>query len=481
MMAASSGQGEMHAEAVRGSATRGSAACRAGALVVALAACLALSFLLGSCGLPGGPDDTGTATDGARTLALARHEFAGAAEALRDRDRAGFLRWLPGDATAGSAAARGGLAQVYDTLSGLPWRTFTFSVTPLDQAAGVYRIVGSGQLGTAGPADRLAVVRYLALTDAADGAVVAGDRTPEGLRRRYLMALHDPVVLQRPGLIVLADRWARGRARTVLAAADHARPRLVTLGVDISPTVVITVYGSAEDERDALAVTAATPRLVYFSYPPLRVADKSWDVWDVGVMGPWLRDPGISTDAVLTHELAHAYTIRWLDGGERPRALLAEGIAEAAEGAFVTPALREEVATGDQLWPLPESFGSTDVWDGADGEAVSLGYDVGGSLVDYVVWRWGPAHLQRFVQAVAVAEPTEAGMDAALGKALGVDWRAVLLGLAPVRAARRLSLGRATLTSWLRSPEGPIRFSSSAPRCSPWPSSCSSWSARCCR
>ena len=242
------------------------------------------------------------------------------------------------------------------------------------------------------------------------------------------MALHEPVVLQRPGLIVLADRWARGRARTVLTAADRARPRLATLGVDTSPTVVVTVYGSAEDVRDALAVKAATPRLVYFSYPPLRVAKKSWDVWDVGVMGPWLRDPGISTGAVLTHELAHAYTIRWFGGSERPRALLAEGIAEAAEGAFVTPALREEVATGDQLWPLPESFGSEDVWDGASGEAVSLGYDVGGSIVDYVVSRWGPARLRPFVQAVAAAEPTEAGMDAALGEALGVDWRRFYAG-----------------------------------------------------
>ena len=54
---------------------------------------------------------------------------------------------------------------------------------------------------------------------------------------------------------------------------------------------------------------------------------------------------------------------------------------------------------------------------------MSLGYEVGGSLIDYVVWRWGRAHLRSFVQAVAVAEPTEAGMDAALGKALGVDWR----------------------------------------------------------
>jgi hypothetical protein len=214
----------------------------------------------------------------------------------------------------------------------------------------------------------------------------------------------------------------------VLTAAVRARPRLGTLGLNTSPTVVITIFGSAEDVRDALAIKAATPRLVYFSYPPLRVAKKGWDVWDVGVMGPWLRDPAISTDAVLTHELAHAYTIRWFGGSDRPRALLAEGIAEAAEGASVTPALREEVASGDQLWPLPESFGSSDVWDGADTEAVDLGYEVGGSLIDYVVARWGPGRLRPFVEAVAAAEPTRAGMDAALGEALGVDWRQFYAG-----------------------------------------------------
>jgi hypothetical protein len=400
---------------------------RAGMLIVVIASCFALSMLLAACG-PQGGSDAAAAAGRARTLVLARHEFARAADALRAGDRAGFLRWVPVGSGADAAVARRHLAQVFDSISRLPWRTFGFAVTALDQEPGVYRVVGTGQLGAAGPSDRLAVVRYFRLTEAADAAVVTADVTPQELSRRYLMALHDPVVLQRQGLIVLADRWARSRAGAVLTAAERARPRLETLGLDTTPAVVITVFGSAEDVRDALGVRAATPRLVYFSYPPLRVAEKGWDVWDVGVMGPWLRDPGISTDAVLAHELAHAYSIRWLGDATHPRALLAEGIAEAAEGTFVTPALRREVATGDQLWPLPESFGSSDVWDGASGEAVGLGYDVGGSIVDYVVWRWGPEHLRPFVEAVAAAEPTEAGMDAALGRALGVDWRRFYAG-----------------------------------------------------
>jgi hypothetical protein len=357
-----------------------------------------------------------------------RREFAAAAGALLAGDRDGFLRRLPGEDTESSVRARRGLGEVFDTLSRLPWRSFDFAVTPLDKLADVYRVVGSGRLGDSGPSDRLAVVRYLELRDTPAGEVVAADHTPEDLRRRYLMALHDPIVLQRPGFIVLADRWARGRARTVLRAAGRARLRVSALGMDVEPTVVVTVYGSAEDVRDALAVKAATARLVYFSHPPLRAAKDQWDVFDVGVMGPWLRQPGISTDAALAHELTHAYTARWFAGDDSPSSLLQEGVAEAAEGLPISQALRDEVASGDQLWPLPESFAAGDVWDGADAEGVGLGYDVGGSLVGYVVSQWGASRLRAFVEAVDAAEPTEAGMDAALGGALGVDWREFFAG-----------------------------------------------------
>ena len=136
----------------------------------------------------------------------------------------------------------------------------------------------------------------------------------------------------------------------------------------------------------------------------------------------------LPTEDVLTHELAHAYTVHWFSGDDDPPSLIVEGIAEAAEGSPAGDALREEVATGDQLWPLPESFGVNDVWEGGDAEAVRLGYEVGGSLVDYVAARWGARKVRPFAQAVAAAEPTEEGMDAALGDALGVTWRAFFAG-----------------------------------------------------
>ena len=200
------------------------------------------------------------------------------------------------------------------------------------------------------------------------------DETPRDSHRRYLMALHDPVVGQRPGLIVLADRWARERAGDVLAAVVRGRQRLADLGVGTHQTVLVTVYGSAEDVRDALGTDAATVRLRFFSHPSLRVADEEWPVWDVSIMGPWLRGSG-PIDGTVAHELAHAYTVQWFDGIEQPSSILVEGIAEAVEDRPLSQRLREEVGSGDQLWPLPSCSPVADVWEGAeDGGQSPLGY-----------------------------------------------------------------------------------------------------------
>ena len=258
------------------------------------------------------------------------------------------------------------------------------------------------------------------------------------------MALHDPVVLQRPGLIVLADRWARDRADEVMAAAVRARPRLAALGIGTRPTVLVTVFGSAEDVSDALGLRAATraPRLLLLSVAARRgrrtgprTTSASW--------APGCATSARRVDDVLTHELAHAYTVRWFAGDEHPPSLLVEGIAAGGGGpSGAVVFCVEEVATGDQLWPLPESFASADVWEGADSEGVGLGYEVGGSLVDYVVSRWGAGQLRPFVQAVAAAEPTEAGMDEALGGALGVTWRQFYDGWRRYVLERRLTAAR---------------------------------------
>ncbi len=400
---------------------------RLAAVALSLAATLAVAaslwLFIAGCGLEqeSGADDERSTQ--ARTLALARDGFSRAADALLAGDQAGFRAALAaGGAAAASAAVRESFEDVYRALAPLPWRSFSFEVTPLDADSGLYRVRGIGQLGSAGPPDRIAVVRHLVLHTSADAVTLRSDETPAGLRRRYLMALRDPVVLQRPGLLVLGDRRAGDRVATVAAAATRARPRLAVVGVGARATVVVTVFDSAEDARDALGIEASSARLVFFAYPALRVAGEPWRVTDVGVMGPWLRDAGDSLEAVLAHELAHAFTVGWFAGAAHTPALLVEGIAQTVEGADPVY-LREEVASGNQLWPLPESFATEDLWAGNDGRAVGLGYEIGGSLVGYVLEHWGVRLLRPFVRAVAVAEPTEADLDRALLETLGVSWR----------------------------------------------------------
>lgn len=390
---------------------------RAPALATAtvfVAAVLGLGVVGCGLGVGTGAEDPGATQ--ARILEQAQSQFGRAADGLLERSESGFEAAVPA-----SRAGRASLRAVYDALAPLPWRAFEFEVTPLDPATGLYRVRGTGQLGPAGPPDRIAVVRHLVLESEAGGVRVVEDKTPRDLRRRSLMALHDPVVLQRPGLIVLGDHRARDRAAAVMAAAVRARPRLAGLGLDIRPTVAITVFASAEDVRDGLGVDVASARLTFFAYPVIRVTDEPWPTRDVGVMGPWLRDLADSMPSLLAHELAHAYTLRWFASTEHVPVLLVEGIAQAAEGAS-PHRLREEVATGNQLWPLPESFAAEDMWDGNSGAQVSLGYEVGGSLVSYVLSHWGAWKLRPFVQSVADAEPTEVGVDAALTESLGVSW-----------------------------------------------------------
>ena len=154
-------------------------------------------------------------------------QFTKAAAALLAGDRAAFDATLPVDGASSSAAAvRERLDEVFDALSPLPWRTFSFAVTPADSGSGVYRVEGSGQLGAAGPPDRLAVVRYLKLEEPADGVAVVADETPQDLRRRYLMALHDPVVAAAPrtdrARRPLGARARRGGARGGGAGAAGA-------------------------------------------------------------------------------------------------------------------------------------------------------------------------------------------------------------------------------------------------------------------
>ena len=120
------------------------------------------------------------------------------------------------------------------------------------------------------------------------------DRRRRGPRRRdarerppaSTMALHDPVVLQRPGLIVLAHRWARDRADEALSAARRAPPGSGP-GYRHAARRPDHGHGLGRGRPRRPGVQAPRPpRFVPFSYPSLRVADKDRPTDHVAVMGP---------------------------------------------------------------------------------------------------------------------------------------------------------------------------------------------------
>ena len=98
----------------------------AAAIVTAAAASLCLATGCGSTS----PVHEDASTQ-QRTLQLARAGFSSAAEALLGGDRAAFDQAVPVDGgSATGAATRKSLAEVFAALSPLPWRTFSFAVTP---------------------------------------------------------------------------------------------------------------------------------------------------------------------------------------------------------------------------------------------------------------------------------------------------------------------------------------------------------------
>lgn len=402
-----------------------------GAAVAALAAAAVVALV------PSRPAPRPSPAAGA-SAAPVRAAWEAAAAALRAGDRAAFAAALP--ARSGSAAAL--LDDLYRSLAPLPWRSLWAVVDgpagPGATGTGVaddgrgagavrrWRVRLVGGLEGAGPPDRVAAEVVVAM-QVDDGVAVVADATPPALRRRDLLALHDPFVVRRPGLLVVGERRARARAVAVADAASLARARLARLGVAGRAPVVVLVFSSAEDARASLGVRADGARLAFFAFAAPRLAPSPWPRRDVGVNGPWLRDVGAGAVDYLAHELAHAYTAGWFDGRRARPALLVEGLAQAAEGVDWAP-VREELASGNQLWPLPESFACEDLWQAGDDRLVTLGYEMGGALVTYVADRWGPAAVRDAVLALADAPPSRRGADRALRRALGVGWDDFMAG-----------------------------------------------------
>ena len=354
----------------------------------------------------------------AATPEEARVALGHAAEALRAGDRAAYRAALP----ASGRAARHALGELFRHLSPLPWTRLTLLGTAVPREPGRFDVRAVGQLGSTGPRDRVGGERILDLQMLGPRVVATGDATPPAVERQYLMAFHDPVAVGRNGLLVLADRRARDRAEALADAGATARKRLALVGVRPDASVLVSVYSSLEDLRASLGGGPDEDRIRFFSHAGPRVASRPWRIRDIGVLGPSLDGTGAWMPLMLSHEMTHAYTGQWFAKTAHAPTFLLEGLATAVEGGRDWTPLREEVASGNQLWPLLDAMGARDLWTGISTEQVRLAYLEAGSVVLYVLDRWGLAQLRPFVTAVADSDLSEEGIDKATSEVLGVSW-----------------------------------------------------------
>lgn len=347
----------------------------------------------------------------------ARAALGRAAEALRAGDRAAYLAALP----ASGKGPRRTVRELYDQLAGLPWTSFSFDITAIPSREGYYDVRAIGRLGRTGPSDRLAADRVLRLRVVDGHVVVTGDDTPEGVRGEYLMSFHDPIAVTGDGLLVVADRRRRQEAATVAAAGAEARSRLELLGIDSGDSAFVAVYATRGQMWDSLG-DSDEERISFFSNEAPRLSARPWRTRDISILGPRLEEVGSWTPRMLAHELTHCYTCRWFYDTQHAPTFLLEGLATAVEGGRDFAPLREEVATGNALWPLADAIAAGDLWAGNSDEEIELAYLEAGSVVLYVLDRWGLHRLKPWMTAVADSDLDEAGLDEATRRTLGVGW-----------------------------------------------------------
>jgi hypothetical protein len=354
----------------------------------------------------------------AATPEEARVALGRAAETLRAGDRAAYRAALP----ASGPAARHSLGELFRHLSPLPWTRLTLLGTPVPGVPGRFDVRAVGQLGRTGPRDRVGGERILDLQLLGSRIVATGDSTPPAVKRQYLMAFHDPVAVSRNGLLVLADRRAKDRAEAMADAGATARERLALIGVEPDASVLVSVYSSLEDLKASLGGGPDENRIRFFSNAGPRVTSRPWRIRDIGVLGPSLDGTGAWMPLMLSHEMTHAYTGQWFEKTAHAPTFLLEGLATAVEGGRDWTPLREEVVTGNQLWPLLDAMGAGNLWMGNSTEQVRLAYLEAGSVMLYVLDHWGLAKLRPFVIAVADSDLSAEGIDKATRAALGVSW-----------------------------------------------------------
>lgn len=345
--------------------------------------------------------------------------FDGGIAALRRHDAAGWKKAVP----ARGAGARATTA-LYRTLSAFAWPRLKAAVTATPGHGDRFDVRLAGRPDGFGPADRLLAERVLVIRRVAGRLTVTGDVTPAAMTREYLMVFRDPIALRVPGALVIAERVWRPRARTLAGAVAYARARLHdVLAVRPNRGIVIFLFSSDDDLDAYFAGKAPDKRVHYLSYHPVTLsASASWWPTDVGVVATALAGNDAWLPLMLSHEMTHGYTMRWFAKAAHQPAFLEEGLAVAVEGGRSYAPLRAELASGNKTVPLLPAFGYGDMWKGMSTARVHVAYLEAGSVVKYILGRWGAAKLRDWAVRVADTDLTDGAIMRVTRASLGVSW-----------------------------------------------------------
>ncbi|MBM3146531.1 MAG: hypothetical protein FJ000_01405 [Actinobacteria bacterium] len=387
---------------------------------------------------------SGAAATPATELDRVRAAFDEAAAALTRRSLAAWHAALPVDGDASDL--KGGLDALYTKLAAVRPRAVRSVVEPIPGRDGYYSVSIVGGLGRPGPPDRILAERVLqvrgrlgvvvALGDtslsaesspALSAVRVVADDTPPAVAAQGIMAFHRPRVAVIDDVTVVYEKAWRQRAAELAGHAAAARAHVAGLyGVDTEHPLVLLVYGSREQVRDALAAAPGVidPRIKYFSHPAARKAHDLWSPTDVGIIAPALNGSESWAPVMLQHEVAHAYTLGWFFDTEHAPDFLQEGLAVAAEGSHDWSALKAVLAHGELSPAVRDAIALGDIWSGRPTEDVRVLYSAAGSMVDFILERWDPATVRRWVRAVADSDLSHEEIAAATRRHLGLGWAA---------------------------------------------------------
>lgn len=368
------------------------------ALVAVAIALFALAAVCAGCG------DDGTPQQAEVHAALER-----ASAALVAKDAVAWFRALPAEGKATEDASY----QVYARLAHFPWAAVDAEADPVKGASGRYHVRIYGRLAGS---DTSALICERVLDFARQGGrlAVVADRTEEQWRGAYYLAYTDPVVVVRPHLVIVGERWQK-RLISLIAACDGQAERVVKR-LQLDPK-------TAEIRRKTLLHVCASPEQASMASVTVDSDAAAFVVEQQVYAVSWrLRYWKKYARAVVRHELAHVYAPRFGDG-ERFVGLLVEGLAVAAEGGIDFGPLRAEVARGNRVLPLKRGLMHGSLWRGLSDKQIDLAYLEGGALVLYLEKRWGLKRAWAFADAVVAEERTPAGIERATRRSLGVTWR----------------------------------------------------------